>query len=139
MLQTALGQRDEILIFGDDYDTPDGTCVRDYIHVEDLATAHVAAIARLQAGTQNLACNLGTGTGFSVLEVIETARKVTGCEIPARVVARRPGDPPRLVSGGTRARDELGWEPQRPDLADIIGDAWRFLQSHPRGYHGKGA
>ena len=134
VLQTALGQRDEILIFGDDYDTPDGTCVRDYVHVEDLAEAHVAALGRLQRGLRQLACNLGTGTGYSVRQVIDTAREVTGREIPARVVARRPGDPPRLVSGGTRARDELGWQPTRSDLRTILTDAWGFLRQHPRGF-----
>lgn len=134
VLQAALGKRAEIQIFGDDYDTPDGTCVRDYVHVEDLADAHVRALGALQRGVCSLACNLGTGSGFSVREVIETARAVTGREIRARVVARRPGDPPRLVSGGTRARDLLGWVPQRAGLADIVGDAWRFLERHPNGY-----
>ena len=134
VLQVALGKRDEILMFGDDYDTPDGTCIRDYIHVEDLADAHLRALARLQAGEREVVCNLGTGSGFSVKEVIETARGVTGHAIPARVVERRPGDPPVLVSGGTRARDLLGWEPGRPDIADIVGDAWRFLRAHPDGY-----
>ncbi len=134
VLQAAAGARPEVQIFGDDYDTPDGTCIRDYIHVEDLAQAHVTALARLQAGAQSLACNLGTGTGFSVREVIETARAVSGRPIEARVVARRPGDPPRLISGGTRARELLGWTPARPGLADILADAWRFLLAHPRGY-----
>jgi len=136
VLLTALGQREEILVFGEDYDTPDGTCIRDYIHVEDLAQAHVSALARLQAGTPRLVCNLGTGQGHSVLEVIETARAVTGRPIRSRVVARRPGDPPRLVSGGTRAHELLGWTAQRPGLADIVGDAWRFLVAHPRGFEG---
>lgn len=136
VLQVAAGQRDEILLFGDDYPTPDGTCIRDYIHIEDLGDAHLRALAKLQAGTERLAVNLGTGTGFSVLEVVETARQVTGHAIPARVVDRRPGDPPELVSGGTRAQEELGWEPARPALADIVGDAWRFLQAHPSGYAG---
>jgi UDP-glucose-4-epimerase GalE len=136
VLQVALGRRDEIKIFGDDYATPDGTCVRDYIHVEDLAAAHLAALGKLEAGTLRIACNLGTGTGFSVREVIETARDVTGHAIPARVVARRPGDPPELTSGGSRARELLGWEPRRPDLRDIVADAWRFLRTHPDGYAG---
>jgi UDP-glucose-4-epimerase GalE len=134
VLQVALGQRPEIRIFGDDYDTPDGTCVRDYIHVEDLAEAHLAALVRLQQGASPLSANLGTGAGYSVREVIETARRVTGHAIPAAVAPRRPGDPPVLVSGGTRARELLGWTPGRPALEDIIADAWRFHRAHPRGY-----
>jgi UDP-glucose-4-epimerase GalE len=134
VLQAAQGTRPEVRIFGDDYDTPDGTCVRDYVHVEDLADAHVRALGALQRGVRALACNLGTGTGYSVRQVIETARAVTGREIRAQVVARRAGDPPRLVSGGSRARELLGWTPQRPGLADIVGDAWNFLVRHPRGY-----
>ncbi|MCK6446263.1 MAG: UDP-glucose 4-epimerase GalE [Planctomycetes bacterium] len=134
VLQVAAGTRADIAVFGNDYPTKDGTCVRDYIHVEDLADAHVRALAKLQGGTERLFCNLGTGTGFTVLEVIHTAHRVTGRKIPARVVARREGDPPVLQSGGTRAFDELGWKPARAGLADIITDAWNFLQKHPRGY-----
>jgi UDP-glucose 4-epimerase len=135
VLQVALGQRDEIAIYGDDYDTPDGTCIRDYIHVEDLADAHLRALAVLQGdGESELACNLGTGRGYSVQEVIDTARRVTGHPIPARVAPRRPGDPARLVSGGTRARDLLGWEPRRSSLEEIVRDAWHFAQQHPNGY-----
>ena len=130
VLQAASGARPEIQVFGDDYDTPDGTCIRDYVHVEDLARAHAAALAELQGGAREIAVNLGTGSGFSVLEVIETARRVTGKPIRHRVVARRSGDPPRLVSGGSRAREILGWVPQRPSIEDIVTDAWRF-QSHP--------
>ena len=133
VLQVAMGKREEILMFGDDYDTPDGTCIRDYIHVEDLADAHVRALGKLQDGTSTLACNLGTGTGFSVLEVVQAAREVTGHAIPARVVDRRPGDPAELVSGGTRAKELLGWEPARPGLSEIIGDAWQFLSRHQSG------
>ncbi|MFT7669596.1 MAG: UDP-glucose 4-epimerase [Planctomycetota bacterium] len=136
ILQVALGQRDEIKIFGDDYDTPDGTCIRDYIHIEDLASAHIAALNKLEAGTARIACNLGTGTGFSVREVIEMAREVTGHAIPATITPRRPGDPPQLISGGTLAKADLGWEPQRPDLRDIVSDAWQFLKAHPNGYSG---
>ena len=132
VLQVALGQRDEVLVFGDDYDTPDGTCIRDYIHVEDLADAHLRALAKLQRGTQSLFCNLGTGSGYSVFEVIETARRVTGQPIPARVVERRPGDPERLVSGGSRAFDELGWRPVRAELADIVSDAGTSTARTPR-------
>lgn len=134
VLQVALGQREKIHVFGDDYPTPDGTCVRDYIHVEDLATAHLAALAKLQSDGGPLAVNLGTGKGFSVREVIETARRITGHAIPAAVSPRREGDPPVLVSGGTRARDVLGWIPARPDIADIVADAWRFHRAHPSGY-----
>ena len=134
VLSVALGQKQEILIFGDDYDTRDGTCVRDYIHVEDLADAHLRALSALQGGTAQLACNLGTGQGFTVREVVEAARRVTGHAIPARVVARRPGDPAELVSGGTRARELLAWVPRRPSLDDILRDAWRFQAQHPTGY-----
>ncbi len=134
VLQTAQGKRSEILLFGDDYPTPDGTCVRDYIHVEDLASAHLAALARLQSGAPSFACNLGTGTGFSVLEIVEAARRVTGREVNSRVVERRDGDPAVLVSGGTRAAELLGWKAERSDLETILGDAWRFLVAHPGGY-----
>jgi len=134
VLQVALGQREKIQMFGDDYPTPDGTCVRDYIHVEDLADAHLRALGQLQTGGGPLAVNLGTGQGFSVREVIETARRVTGHAIPAAVSPRREGDPPILVSGGTRARDLLGWVPARPAIQDIVADAWRFQRAHPRGY-----
>mgnify|MGYP001412080435 CR=1 FL=1 len=134
VLQVALGQRKEIQVFGDDYDTPDGTCIRDYIHVEDLARAHQLALDALEAGRPSVIANLGTGEGYSVSQVIDAARKVTGKPIAARLVARRPGDPARLVSGGTRAKELLGWTPQRPALEDILEDAWRFAVAHPRGY-----
>lgn len=134
VLQVAQGRREEILIFGEDYDTPDGTCIRDYIHVEDLADAHLRALAKIQGGEAKVMCNLGTGTGFSVREIIEVAREVAGHAIPARVVERRPGDPPELVSGGTLARDLLGWVPNRPAVADIVADAWRFHVDHPAGF-----
>jgi UDP-glucose-4-epimerase GalE len=124
VLAVAQGRRPDIKVFGDDYPTPDGTCVRDYVHVEDLADAHLRALCQLEAGA----------SGFSVRQVIEAARRVTGHAIPATVEARRPGDPPELVSGGTRARDLLGWVPLRPALDDIIGDAWRFHAAHPHGY-----
>jgi UDP-glucose-4-epimerase GalE len=136
VLQVALGQRERIALFGDDYPTPDGTCVRDYIHVEDLADAHLRALAALQGGASTLAVNLGTGTGYSVREVVEVARRITGRPIPSVVAARRPGDPPILVSGGTRARDLLGWTPARPAIAEIVEDAWRFHRAHPDGYPG---
>jgi UDP-glucose 4-epimerase len=134
VLQVAQGRREKILVFGDDYPTPDGTCVRDYIHVADLADAHLRALARLQATDESFACNLGTGTGFSVKEIIETARQVTGHPIPAEVCPRREGDPAELVSGGTRAGELLGWKPARADVRTVIEDAWRFCQTHPQGY-----
>ena len=133
-LQVALGKRDAISIYGDDYETPDGTCIRDYIHVDDLADAHLRALSLLQSGTQRVLCNLGTGTGFSVREVIESARRVTGHPVPEVVTARRSGDPPELVSGGTIARELLGWTPRRPALDDIVGDAWNFMQRKPDGF-----
>jgi len=134
VLDVAAGRRDEILVFGEDYDTPDGTCIRDYIHVEDLATVHLEAASALAQGPERIRCNLGTGRGFSVREIIDAARKVTGHAIPARVVARRPGDPPELVSGGARAAERLGFAPTRSDIESIVTDAWRFKQSHPDGY-----
>ncbi|MEZ6017453.1 MAG: UDP-glucose 4-epimerase GalE [Planctomycetota bacterium] len=134
VLQVALGQRASIKVFGDDYGTRDGTCVRDYIHVEDLADAHLRALAYLQSGRGNFECNLGTGQGFTVREIIETARRVTGHPIPYEVAPRREGDPAVLVSGGTRAREVLGWSPMRGAIEDVIGDAWRALNAHPHGY-----
>ncbi|MFT4537935.1 MAG: UDP-glucose 4-epimerase [Planctomycetota bacterium] len=136
VLQVALGQRDKILLFGDDYPTPDGSCVRDYIHVEDLGDAHLRALVCLQGDVEQISCNLGTGTGYSVMDVVEAVARVTGKDIPAEVVARRPGDPPELVSGGTRAFDLLGWKPKRSKLEDIVRDAWAFIKSHPNGYEG---
>jgi len=133
VLFTALGLRERISVFGSDYDTPDGTCIRDYIHVEDLADAHVRALGKLQGGTQRLACNLGTGTGFSVLEVIETCRRVSGRPIEVAMAGRREGDPPRLISGGTAAFDLLGWKPHRAAIEDIVADAWRFHSAQARG------
>jgi len=134
VLGVALGRRDEILVFGDDYGTRDGTCVRDYVHVVDLADAHLRALARLQSGRERFVCNLGTGTGFTVAEVVAAAREVTGHAVPARIVERRAGDPATLVSGGDRAARELGWRAERSALDVILADAWRFHRSHPRGY-----
>lgn len=134
VLQAAAGQRAEIQVYGDDYATPDGSCIRDYIHVDDLALAHGLALERLEKGERRVVANLGVGRGWSVREVIETARKVTGKPISARTVARRPGDPAQLVSAAEHARAALGWTPQRPELEDIVRDAWRFAQRHPRGY-----
>ena len=134
VLDVARGRREAVEIYGSDYATPDGTCVRDYVHVEDLADAHLRALAQLQAGRSGLACNLGTGRGYSVCEIVEAARRVTGCEISEKLVGRRAGDPPELVSGGSRARDLLGWEPQRSEPERLVGDAWRFLCRHPDGF-----
>ncbi len=134
VLQVASGQRAKIDVYGDDYDTPDGTCIRDYVHVEDLARAHAAALAKLQAGTPSIALNLGTGTGFSVLEVIAAAERVTGKTIARAIAPRREGDPPRLISGGTLAGKVLGWKAERAGIAEILADAWRFLRAHPKGF-----
>lgn len=126
VLDAAAGTRPEIVVYGDDYDTPDGTCIRDYIHVTDLADAHVLALGALETGSPTTAFNLGNGRGFSVKEVIDTARAVTEHDIPVRMGARRPGDPPRLVGDATRIQKELGWQPRHADLADMIGTAWRW-------------
>ncbi len=134
VLQVALGQRDHITIFGNDYDTPDGTCVRDYIHVVDLAQAHILALAALDDRGGGGAYNLGNGTGFSVLEVIETARRVTGHAIPVQMGARRAGDPATLVASSERIRTELGWQPRYLHLEDIIWSAWEWHRAHPHGY-----
>jgi UDP-glucose 4-epimerase len=133
VLQVALGQREHIAIFGDDYPTPDGTCIRDYIHISDLASAHLLALGAL-AERAVMIYNLGNGAGYSVREVIETARIVTGHPIPAVTTPRRPGDASRLVADASRIRRDLGWQPQSPQLENIIGSAWRWHQSHPRGY-----
>ena len=134
VLQAALGQRPHISVFGDDYDTPDGTCIRDYIHVSDLADAHVLAVDKLRSGGDSAIYNLGNGQGFSVKEVIDIAREVTGRDIPAVMEARRAGDPATLVASSERARRELGWSPSRNKLHDIIESAWGWHQSHPHGY-----
>jgi UDP-glucose 4-epimerase len=125
VLQVAAGRRDEIMIFGTDYDTPDGTCVRDYVHVSDLADAHVRAVEQVDEPGL-LVCNLGNGDGFSVREVIAVAREVTGRTIPAVEAPRREGDPATLVASSARARDVLGWQPRHDDLRDIVGSAWRW-------------
>lgn len=137
VLQVALGQREEIRIFGDDYETPDGTCVRDYIHVEDLAQAHILAIEAL-GEKKELHYNLGNGSGFSVKEVIEAARAVTGHAIPARVVERRPGDPAMLIADSSRIKAELGWNPRYPDVHSILQSAWNWHSQHPQGYADRG-
>jgi UDP-glucose 4-epimerase len=131
ILQVANGERSHISVFGEDYPTPDGTCVRDYIHVSDLASAHLLAVQRLYAVEEptRLIYNLGNGHGFSVKEVIECARKVTGHAIPTVFEARRAGDPAILVAGSEKARTELGWKPKHAELGEIIGSAWRYLRS----------
>jgi UDP-glucose 4-epimerase len=131
-LQVALGQRDKITIFGDDYPTRDGSCVRDYIHVVDLAQAHILALRALDGGSRTY--NLGNGPGFTVKEVIETCREVTGHPIPAEIGARRPGDPATLIASSEKIRRELDWEPKYPDLRTIVEHAWAWHRSHPNGY-----
>ncbi|MET9434752.1 UDP-glucose 4-epimerase GalE [Streptomyces sp. NPDC006551] len=132
VLQVALGKREAINVYGDDYPTPDGTCVRDYIHVADLAEAHLLALGAMNPG-EHLICNLGNGNGFSVREVVETVRKVTGHPVPEVMAARRPGDPAVLVASADAARERLGWNPSRPDLADIVQDAWAFAREREQG------
>ncbi|MDQ1026872.1 UDP-glucose 4-epimerase [Streptomyces umbrinus] len=128
VLQVAQGRREAISVYGDDYPTPDGTCIRDYIHVADLAEAHLLAVAAAQPG-EHLICNLGNGNGFSVREVIETVRQVTGHPIPEVAAPRRAGDPAVLVASAAAARERLGWNPSRADLAGIVADAWEFAQN----------
>lgn len=132
-LQVALGQRDSVAIFGSDYPTPDGTCIRDYIHVADLVSAHVLALQALETHAK-LVYNLGSGHGYSVLDVIEMARKVTGHAIPALETPRRPGDPARLVASPKRIHHELGWEAKHSRLEEIMSSAWAWHQKHPHGY-----
>jgi UDP-glucose 4-epimerase len=133
VLQVALGQREHVDIFGTDYPTPDGTCIRDYIHVDDLAAAHLLALQKLGDGAA-LKLNLGTGRGASVQQVVDICREVTGHQIPTREVARREGDPPELVANPSAAKRELGWEAEHRDVRTIIESAWRWHQSHPHGY-----
>lgn len=133
VLQVPLGQRQEIKIYGTDYPTPDGTCIRDYIHITDLVSAHLLALNALDK-EDKLVYNLGNGKGYSVREVIDTAREVTGHPIPAEETPRRPGDSPRLVASSEKIKRELGWKPRVPELKDIIQSAWEWHQSHPDGY-----
>jgi len=132
VLEVALGKREKVTIFGDDYETPDGTCIRDYIHVVDLAQAHILALRALDQGSRKY--NLGNGRGFSVREVIETAREVTGHAIPAEVGPRRPGDPAVLIASSESINHDLGWKPRYPDLRDIVQSAWRWHKANPEGY-----
>ena len=134
ILQVPNGKRDHVSIFGDDYPTKDGTCVRDYIHVSDLAQAHVLALDYLLKGGDNNVFNLGNGVGFTVKEVIDTARAVTGHPIPAQVSPRRAGDPAQLIASSAKAVEVLGWKPKYNDLSTIISTAWKWHQSHPDGY-----
>ncbi len=134
ILQVPNGQRPALTIFGDDYPTPDGTCIRDYIHVTDLAQAHILALDYLLNGGENNVFNLGNGVGFSNREVVETARRVTGHPIPAKIGPRRAGDPARLVASSEKARTVLGWEPKYADLETIISTAWAWHKAHPNGY-----
>ncbi len=133
VLEAAASKRDSVKIFGTDYSTRDGTAVRDYIHVEDLARAHPLALEAAETGEHRV-YNLGNGAGFSVREVIEAARGVTGRRIEAVESERRAGDPPVLVASSGRIREELGWEPEKPGLEDMISDAWKWMQDHPNGY-----
>jgi UDP-glucose 4-epimerase len=128
-LQVAAGKRDKLQLFGDDYPTDDGTCVRDYIHVEDLARAHLLALSAATAGEHRI-YNLGNGNGFSNRQVVEAARRVTGHELPVEIAPRRDGDPAALVASSAKARDELGWVPAKNTLPDMIGDAWQFYRTH---------
>lgn len=134
ILQVAQGKRKELSIFGDDYNTPDGTNVRDYVHVMDLADAHILSIKYLEAGNESNAFNLGSSTGFSNKQMLEAAREVTGEPIPAKIAPRRPGDPDSLVAASDKARNVLGWDPKYDDVHDIIATAWKWHSTHPKGY-----
>jgi UDP-glucose 4-epimerase len=133
ILRAALGHNSYVEIYGTDYPTPDGTAIRDYIHIDDLSHAHLLALEANRPGEHQI-FNLGNGSGFSVREVIAAAERVTGAEIPKRETDRRPGDPPMLVAASERIRSELGWVPHKPELEEIVADAWAFARSHPRGY-----
>ena len=134
ILQVPLEQREAVSIFGDDYPTKDGTCVRDYIHVNDLAQAHILALDYLMQGGENNVFNLGNGVGFTVKEVVDVARTVTGHPIPAKVAPRRAGDPAQLIASSEKAIRVLGWKPQYNDLNTIVASAWAWHKSHPHGF-----
>ncbi len=136
ILQVANGTRDHIGIYGDDYPTPDGTCVRDYIHITDLADAHIRALDYLKDGGKSTYYNLGNGNGFSVKEVIDMTEKVTGLDIKRSVEGRRAGDPATLVASSEKIKRELGWKPQYDSLESIISSAWKWHSSHKNGYNG---
>ena len=132
-IQAALGQRPHLEIFGTDYPTPDGTCIRDYIHVDDLAEAHLLALEALEPGRE-LCCNLGIGRGYSVREVVRTVEEVSGRPVPVREGPRRPGDPPELVASAEKARREFGWQPRYTELRPIVETTWNWHRRHPKGY-----
>ncbi|MCA5011457.1 MULTISPECIES: UDP-glucose 4-epimerase GalE [unclassified Enterococcus] len=134
ILQAALGQREYLGIYGDDYDTADGTCIRDYVYIEDLIAAHIAALEYLQNGNESNIFNLGSNNGYSVKEMLEAAREVTGKEIPAKILPRRTGDPSKLVASSEKAKEILGWQPKVTDIKEIIKTAWDWHISHPKGY-----
>ncbi len=134
ILQVPLGKRKAISVYGDDYPTKDGTCIRDYIHVTDLAQAHILAVDYLMKGNESNIFNLGNGVGFTVNEVIETARRVTGHPIPAEITPRRAGDPAQLIASSEKAKTVLGWKPEHADLEEIIATAWKWHSTHPNGY-----
>jgi UDP-glucose 4-epimerase len=136
VLKAALGKIPKVSVFGNDYDTPDGTAIRDYIHISDLSSAHLLALDHLRAGQRSDFINLGNGSGYSVKQVVETARRITGREIPTEDAPRRAGDPPQLVGDSRKAREVLGWKPQFPELEKIIGSAWEWHRQHPDGYSG---
>ena len=135
ILQVPNGKREYISIFGDDYDTKDGTCVRDYIHITDLAQAHILAVKYLQSGNESNIFNLGNGVGFTVKEVIDTARKVTSHPIPAKITPRRAGDPAQLIASSEKAKEILGWKPEHNSLEEIISTAWNWHKNHPNGFN----
>lgn len=134
VLEAALGKRPAVTVFGEDYDTADGTCVRDYIHVEDLIEAHILALRYLQNGGDSNYFNLGSSQGFSVKEIIETAKEVTGIDIPVKIGERRSGDPSTLIASSDKAKRVLGWNPTRTSIQQIISDAWNWHKHHPNGY-----
>ncbi|MEO2077309.1 MAG: UDP-glucose 4-epimerase GalE [Bacillus sp. (in: firmicutes)] len=134
VLEAALGKREAVTVFGDDYDTADGTCVRDYIHVEDLIDAHILALRYLQKGGESNVFNLGSSQGFSVREIVETAKEVTGIDIPVKMGDRRSGDPSTLIASSEKAKQVLGWNPSRTSIHEIIKNAWNWHQHHPNGY-----
>jgi len=134
VLKAAAGGMKQVSVFGTDYPTPDGTAIRDYVHIADLAEAHVLALEHLRGGGASEYLNLGTGDGYSVMEVIETARRVTGKPIPTKLEGRRAGDPPKLVADARKAKKVLGWKPTMSDLSTILGSQWEWLLKHPKGY-----
>jgi UDP-glucose 4-epimerase len=134
ILQAALKQREYVTVYGDDYDTKDGTCIRDYIHVTDLADAHILALEKLRKGGDSSIYNLGSGTGFSVKEIIEKAKEVTGIDIQSKAGSRRAGDPAVLIASSERIKNELGWNPRFDSIGDIIETAWNWHKNHPEGY-----